>query len=144
VLSVQVDLPVLREVAQEAMSNPWHGGDAWRTAITTDYLAVAWPAAGVDDELMRHATFMYGLLAGLKKELQVTDEPRYSWIVRDSDDDPWILLDYRWTNRKHALEDERHWLHHHEQVKTVEIIGERWTVIGGDMHEHAPQQGEIR
>jgi hypothetical protein len=58
--------------------------------------------------------------------------PRYSWIVRDSgdgDDRPWILLGYRWTSRKDAIGTAEHWLHHHEQVKTVEVVGDNWVVI---------------
>lgn len=56
-------------------------------------------------------------------------EPRYSWIVRDGDDEPWILLGYRWTDRKAALETASHWLHHHQQVKTVEVFGDAWRPI---------------
>ena len=58
--------------------------------------------------------------------------PRYTWIVRDSDDGddrPWILLGHRWTSRKEALGDVGHWLHHHERVEAVEIVGDGWTVI---------------
>ena len=55
--------------------------------------------------------------------------PRYTWIVRDGDDGPWILLGYRWTSRKDALQNTGHWLHHHEQVKTVEVVGRDWAVI---------------
>ena len=53
-------------------------------------------------------------------------EPRYSWIVRDSDEQPWTLLGYRWTSRRDAIDGEEHWFGHHEQVKTVEVIGEGW------------------
>ena len=53
-------------------------------------------------------------------------EPRYSWIVRDNDDEPWVLLGYRWTSRKDAIDTVGHWRHHHAQVKTVEVIGDGW------------------
>lgn len=56
-------------------------------------------------------------------------EPRYSWVVRNRDDEPWVLLNYRWTNREHALQDAGHWLHHYEQVKTVQVVGEEWQEI---------------
>ena len=62
--------------------------------------------------------------------VKAADEaPRYTWIVRDGGDDPWILLGYRWTSRKDALGTADHWLHHHEQVKTVEVAGDGWTAI---------------
>lgn len=56
-------------------------------------------------------------------------EPRYSWIVRDNDEQPWTLLGYRWTSRRGALDTAGHWLHHHEQVKTVEVFGDEWRPI---------------
>lgn len=55
-------------------------------------------------------------------------DPRYSWVVRNSDDEPWMLLTYRWTSRKDALETAEHWTHHYEQVKTVEVV-EEWREI---------------
>lgn len=55
--------------------------------------------------------------------------PRYSWVVRDNDNQPWTLLNYRWTNRQHALEDADHWLRHYRQVKTVEVVGDAWEEI---------------
>jgi hypothetical protein len=48
--------------------------------------------------------------------------------VRNSDDEPWMLLTYRWTSRKDALETAEHWTHHYEQVKTVEVV-EEWREI---------------
>lgn len=63
----------------------------------------------------------------------MTDGPRYSWIVRDGDDEPWILLSYRWTDRTAAVEHAEHWLrcsrHSYAQVKTVEVVGDEWTVL---------------
>jgi hypothetical protein len=38
--------------------------------------------------------------------------PRYTWIVCDGDDEPRVLLGYRWSSRKDALETAEHWLHH--------------------------------
>ena len=57
------------------------------------------------------------------------DAPRYSWVVRDSDDEPWILLGYRWTDRAAALDTEEHWLHHHAQARTVEVVGDGWREV---------------
>lgn len=57
-------------------------------------------------------------------------EPRYSWVVRNGDDEPWILLTYRWTSREDALECAEHWTHHWEQVQTVEVVNEQWQMIG--------------
>lgn len=54
---------------------------------------------------------------------------RYSWVVRDGDEQPWTLLTYRWTSRKDALDTAEHWEHHYRQVKTVEVDGENWKVI---------------
>lgn len=60
-------------------------------------------------------------------------EPRYSWIVRDGDDEPWILLGYRWTDRKAALETAGHWRncghHGYALVETVEVFGDAWRPI---------------
>lgn len=56
-------------------------------------------------------------------------EPRYSWVVRNSDDEPWVLLTYRWISRKDTLECTEHWFHHWNQVKAVEVLGEDWREI---------------
>lgn len=53
-------------------------------------------------------------------------EPRYSWVVRNGDDEPCRLLPYRWTSLREATFDAEHWHHHYTQVKTVEVTDEGW------------------
>lgn len=47
---------------------------------------------------------------------------RYSWVVRNGDDEHWLLLPYRWVSRADALDTAEHWARHYEQVKTVEVV----------------------
>ncbi len=56
-------------------------------------------------------------------------EPRYSWVVRNSDDEPWALLTSRWTSMKDTLDTTEHWTHHWEQVKAVEVLDNGWQEI---------------
>lgn len=56
-------------------------------------------------------------------------EARYSWVVRDGDHKQWMLLSYRWTDRERALETAEHWKRHFIQVKTVEVVDDKWTMI---------------
>jgi hypothetical protein len=60
---------------------------------------------------------------------EVQESVKYGWIVRKSDDDPWVLLTYRWHDKASALDTLEHWQKHYAQAKCVEI-DEKWTVIG--------------
>ncbi len=56
------------------------------------------------------------------------EETRFTWAVRNSDDEEWMLLTYRWHSRQDALESSDHWLCHYKQVQTVEVFT-KWRVI---------------